>query len=122
MADNLVYEIVEKIPRGKVMTYGVIARIVNCELRIRNMGKQITPRYVGYLLHNNPDPENIPCHRVVNSKGELAKNYKYGSWKQQKRKLLEEGAVFKGDSVDLEKSLWNVNNIRPGPGVLKTGF
>ncbi len=48
-----IYKEVKKIPKGEVAAYGEIARKVGT-----------TPRVVGFALHQNPDPKNIPCHRV----------------------------------------------------------
>ena len=91
-----VYKIVRQIPKGKVTTYGVIAR----KLGTRDSRK------VGYALHANPDPET-PCHRVVNKDGKLADSYAFGGWEKQKEKLLAEGVVFASEkTVDLEKCLW----------------
>jgi methylated-DNA-protein-cysteine methyltransferase related protein len=84
-----VYRIVEQIPEGKVGTYGQIAKI------IRNYNLNINPRYVGYILHNNPEQERIPCHRVVDRNGRLAENYKFGGWRKQRKYLLKEGVVFR---------------------------
>jgi methylated-DNA-protein-cysteine methyltransferase-like protein len=59
-----VYEIVEKIPKGKVTTYGEIGKKLH-----------ITPRVVGFALHANPDGQLVPCHRVVNKEGRVAPGY-----------------------------------------------
>lgn len=91
-----VYKVVKKIPRGKVTTYGTIAKFVG----ITN------PRVVGYALHVNKDPDNIPCHRVVNAKGGLAKGYAFGGLGIQKQLLKQEGISFEGDRVDLDKYLY----------------
>lgn len=86
-----IYEVVKKIPQGKVMTYGEVAHLANVA----------TPRVVGFALHVNRDPKNIPCHRVVFSDGSLAKGYVFGGEDEQKRKLEEEGVVFtKNGKVD----------------------
>lgn len=86
----LVYRMVKKIPRGKVTTYGQIA------LRLRSgSATKITPRLVGRVLHLNPDPRTIPCHRVVNSKGKIALNFAFGGASGQRRRLLAEGIKFK---------------------------
>ncbi len=91
-----IYKIVRKIPAGKVSTYGEIAR------RLKT-----NPRLVGNALHQNPDPEKIPCHRVVFKDGRLALGYAFGGLEEQRRKLLLEGVKFKDRThVDLEKSLW----------------
>lgn len=75
--------IVSKIPKGKVMTYGQIAKKL-----------KISPRLVGRVLHENKDPENIPCYRVIFSDGSLSKNYAFGGMKKQKKKLIKEGVKF----------------------------
>lgn len=72
-----VFAVVKQIPRGKVATYGQIARII---------GAPRSARYVGYALRANPapgaDPASIPCHRVV---------FKDGAWQPD---LLLEVLVF----------------------------
>ena len=63
-------------------------------------------RAVGNALHKNPDPSTIPCHRVVNSKGELAGNYAFGgAWKQGEI-LQSEGVEVRDGIVDLKKYRW----------------
>jgi methylated-DNA-protein-cysteine methyltransferase-like protein len=90
-----VYEVVRKIPEGKVMTYGQIARIL----------KTKDSRRVGWALHANKDVK-VPCHRVVDRTGRVAPNYAFHGWKEQKRKLLSEGVGFKDEMhVDLSKYL-----------------
>ncbi len=104
-----IYEIVKRIPKGKVATYGQISSFLNKEMKkLRNEErKNISPRVVGFALHKNPDPKNIPCHRVVNKKGRLAPNFAFDGWGQQRRKLLVEGVKFKDKlHVDLEKHIW----------------
>ena len=96
---EIVYEIVKKIPKGKVASYGLISKIANEEMKkLKNEELiKVTPRYIGYLLHNNPDPEKIPCHRVVDRNGKIAENYKFGGWREQKRKLTKEGVKFRDE-------------------------
>lgn len=97
-----VYDVVRKIPKGKVSNYGTISKTVN--RRRSSLSLRITPRMVGWALHNNPDPEHIPCHRVVDRNGKLAKNFAFGGWKEQKRKLLTERVRFKNTMhVDFSK-------------------
>lgn len=79
-----IYNIVAKIPEGKVMTYGEVAKKANAA----------TPRVVGFALHVNRDPMHIPCHRVVFADGSLSKGYLFGGEGEQKRKLQEEGVHF----------------------------
>lgn len=70
-----VYRIIKRIPYGKVATYGQIAMLA---------GNSRMARQVGWALHKNPDPENIPCHRVVNRSGGLTPAFAFDSgmvWK-----------------------------------------
>lgn len=93
---NKVYKLVKKIPRGKVATYGQIAKLA---------GKPGAARAVGILLKNNPYI-SVPCHRVVGTKGELV-GYSKGEGIKSKKQILEnEGVFFKKGRVDLEKSRW----------------
>ena len=88
--NDKVYEIVKNIPRGKVATYGQIALY---------LGNRNFARAVGNILHNNPDPEHIPCHRVVNAQGRLSQAYAFGGIDAQRCLLESEGVVFKNDLV-----------------------
>ena len=95
MSDK-VYEFVKNIPRGKVATYGQIAL---------HLGNRNFAQAVGNILHNNPNPEHIPCHRVVNAQGKLSRSYAFGGIDAQRRLLASEGVVFKNDYiVDLSVS------------------
>ena len=85
-----VYAFVKSIPRGKVATYGQIAL---------HLGNRNFARVVGNILHNNPDPEHIPCHRVVNAQGQLSRAYAFGGIDAQRHLLESEGVVFKNDRV-----------------------
>lgn len=90
-----VYELVKTIPKGKVVTYGEIAEY---------LGNKNLARVVGNILHSNPDPDRIPCHRVVNAKGKVAENFAFGGAKGQREKLEKEGIIFeKNGRVDLKK-------------------
>ncbi|MBR5337779.1 MAG: methylated-DNA--[Lachnospiraceae bacterium] len=92
-----IYEAVKKIPRGKVATYGQIAELA---------GDKKMARAVGNALHHNPDPENIPCHRVVNSKGELADQFAFGGAWNQAELLRKEGVGSTDGRIDLQKYRW----------------
>lgn len=90
-----VYELVQQIPRGKVSTYGDIARAI---------GNPRMSRQVGWALHVNPKPGIIPCHRVVNRFGKLSKAFAFGGVNMQKELLEEEGVLVDDDlTVDLKK-------------------
>lgn len=78
-----IYEVVLKIPKGKLTTYGEIGKTL-----------KISPRIVGWALHANIN-QQIPCHRVVNKEGFIATKYAFGGEKEQRRKLKNEGITFK---------------------------
>lgn len=86
-----VYEAVKKIPRGKVATYGQIAAMA---------GNPKMCRAVGNALHKNPDPEGIPCYRVVNAKGELSGAFAFGGPTVQQEKLEADGIEIVNGRVD----------------------
>lgn len=93
-----VYEAVEQVPCGMVATYGQIARLV---------GQPRRARYVGYALHVNPRPGEIPCHRIVFSDGRLADGFAFGGPDEQRRLLEAEGVLFLADGrVDLDACRW----------------
>ena len=78
-----VYAVVAKIPKGKVMTYGEVAK---------KAGKPGAARAVGTYMANNYNP-NIPCHRVVRSDGKPG-NYNRGGQARKAELLREEGFVY----------------------------
>lgn len=89
-----IYEAVRKIPKGHVATYGQVARMA---------GEPKMARAVGNALHKNPDPDNIPCFRVVNSKGELAGAFAFGGADVQADLLRADGVEVNGNTVDITK-------------------
>lgn len=90
-----VYAFLQTIPKGKVATYGQIAAY---------LGNKGLSRVVGNILHSNPDPEKFPCHRVVNSKGQVANQFAFGGGAAQRKLLEQEGVLFESNgSIDLEK-------------------
>lgn len=93
-----IYEVVKKIPYGKVATYGQIAILA---------GNPRWARVVGYALHVNPDPEKIRCYRVVNRFGELSEAFAFGGINEQAELLKAEGVEVEDNRVNLEKYLWN---------------
>ncbi len=80
-----IYAVVGRIPKGKVTTYGNIARLV---------GNPRLARVVGYALHANPDPERIPCYRVVNRFGEVSEAFAFGGGNRQVELLKADGIEF----------------------------
>lgn len=92
-----IYKTVMKIPYGKVATYGQIATLC---------GNPYYARAVGNALHKNPNPQKIPCYRVVNSKGKLTENFAFGGLKVQSDLLISEGIEVIDGRVNLEKYQW----------------
>ena len=92
-----VYEVVKRIPVGKVATYGQIAAV---------LGSPRASRAVGYALHSNPAPGVIPCHRVVNRFGRTAPAFAFGGEAVQASLLEAEGVEVVGGYVDLNKYRW----------------
>ena len=92
-----IYEAVKMIPYGHVATYSQIAEIA---------GDRKMARAVGNALHKNPDPDTIPCFRVVNAKGELAGEFAFGGSGAQAKLLEAEGITVSGGKVDLTMFQW----------------
>jgi methylated-DNA-protein-cysteine methyltransferase-like protein len=96
MNDPLIEDIcavVAAIPRGKVTTYGEIARLI---------GRPQNSRLVGRTMGRITDRPHIPCHRVVNSQGRLAPG-----WDEQRDLLLSEGVTLKANgNVDMKRCAW----------------
>ena len=93
-----IYDVVRRIPRGKVATYGQIAMLA---------GNPHWSRVVGYALHVNPEPGVIPCHRVVNRFGEPSSAFAFGGVNEQIFLLEDEGVEVADGRVDLAEYLWD---------------
>ena len=93
-----VYEYLKTVPRGKVTTYGMIARAI---------GHPRASWQVGNALHRNPTPVIIPCHRVVNREGRLAPAFAFGGVEKQAALLRAEGVEVVNGYVDMEKYFWS---------------
>jgi O-6-methylguanine DNA methyltransferase len=91
-----VYEVASQIPKGRVSTYGAIAAAA---------GRPNAARAVGRLMHVNPNPIIVPCHRVVSSDGTVGG---YGKGCESKvRILVSEGvSVIDNRIIDFEKKLF----------------
>ncbi len=87
-----IYEAVKRIPEGKVATYAQVAQMA---------GNARMCRAVGNALHNNKEPDTVPCYRVVNAKGELSKEFAFGGQNAQKKLLEQEGIEVVDNRVDL---------------------
>ncbi|PIR80220.1 MAG: cysteine methyltransferase [Candidatus Levybacteria bacterium CG10_big_fil_rev_8_21_14_0_10_35_13] len=88
-----IYHLVSSVPKGKVTTYSVLARFIGTD-----------PRVIGFALHANKDTDNVPCHRVINSKGKISEGFAFGGPNVQKKMLENEGVKFdRQEIVNLEK-------------------
>jgi methylated-DNA-protein-cysteine methyltransferase-like protein len=93
------YDVVRQIPKGRVATYGQVARV---------MGEPRKARFVGFAMHASPGMAGgVPCHRVVFADGRLAPGFAFGGAHEQRRLLEEEGVSFANDgTVDLARCQW----------------
>ena len=93
-----VYAIVARIPRGRVTTYGAIARA---------LGDPRKSREVGWAMAATPQGQNLPAHRVINSRGELSGAWAFGGYTVLRALLEAEGVRFLDDGrVELERHFW----------------
>lgn len=95
-----VYKICSSIPKGKVATYGQVARLA---------GNPASARAVGYYMRTNPDAPVVPCHRVVGRDGKLTGYSGQGGILQKKKMLIAEGVYFKNNQVNLSLSRWKIS-------------
>ncbi len=93
-----VYGAVKRIPCGKVSTYGDVALMC---------GNPRMARQVGWALHVNPSPGEVPCHRVVFSNGSVCTGFAFGGKEVQKALLEAEGVEVSAEyKIDLNKYRW----------------
>lgn len=98
-AFNRIYEVVRQIPYGQVATYGQIAELA---------GNKRWARVVGYALHSNPDPDGIPCYRVVNREGRVSSAFAFGGGNAQIELLIAEGIAFEDIARNQVKSSYEL--------------
>lgn len=92
-----IYDVVRQIPRGTVASYGQVAALA---------GNKRWARVVGYALHVNPDPENIPCYRVVTKEGRVSEAFAFGGGNRQVELLEADGVRFQDGHVIMEEYQW----------------
>ncbi|MBN2636151.1 MAG: MGMT family protein [Prolixibacteraceae bacterium] len=97
---NKVYEVVNLIPRGRVTSYGAIAKY---------LGTTGSARMVGWAMNaSHSHPEFIPAHRVVNRNGLLTGKHHFDSPNAMKELLENEGIQFNGDKIiNFEERFWD---------------
>ena len=100
-----IYDVVRRVPRGKVTTYGEVAKLA---------GIPGHARQVGYALNALPEDLDVPWQRVINARGEISLRSTPGGWGNYQRQLLEaEGIVFdSAGRISLERFGWRGNTGR----------
>lgn len=92
-----IWQIIAAVPRGKVVTYGQVARLA---------GYPRHARYVGTTLRKLPSGSRLPWHRVINAQGRLSFPQGSEAWRRQRELLEQDGVVFIGDRVSLREYGW----------------
>ena len=92
-----IYEVVRQIPKGRVASYGQVAALA---------GNRRWSRVVGFALHVNPDPDGIPCYRVVTKDGRVSEAFAFGGGNRQVELLMADGVEFVDGHVDMKKYQW----------------
>ncbi|HVT37185.1 MAG TPA: MGMT family protein [Nevskiaceae bacterium] len=99
-----IWDVVRKIPRGRVATYGQVAA---------EAGYPKQPRLAGYAMFNIPPRLKLPWQRVINAQGRISFPPRSERWRAQKKLLEAEGVVFLRGRVNLEKFLWRPRSVAP---------
>jgi methylated-DNA-protein-cysteine methyltransferase-like protein len=97
MINKAIHRIVSRIPRGRVATYGQVARLAGLPRQARR---------VGYALRTLPDGTAIPWQRVVNASGEISKRGDPDSESMQAQLLRLEGVVIRRGKISLDQYQW----------------
>lgn len=93
--EEKVYKKLLEVPKGKITTYGELAKAI---------GLKNGQRVIGKIMNKNPYPVIVPCHRVIKSDGKIG-GYAWGE-KVKAKMLLNEGIKIKnGKILDVEKSI-----------------
>lgn len=99
---DAVIQVVNAIPYGKVATYGQVAQLAG-------LGR--AARFVGTCMKRLPKNTRLPWHRVINAQGKISFPVDSEGYKLQKQRLLDEGVVFKGQTIKLQHFGWD--NVQP---------
>ena len=99
---KLVYQVVKEIPKGKVTSYGAIAKY---------LGAARGARMVGWAMNNaHHQKDDIPAHRVVNRNGQLTGKFHFATPYQMEELLKKEGLIIKNDEItDFKERFWDPN-------------
>lgn len=96
--NEIIWQVLASIPKGKVASYGHIAKLC---------GYPGHARYVGHTLKQLPEDTGLPWHRVINSKGQISFAKGTDAYQRQRTRLEQEGIVFKGDKISLKRFQWD---------------
>jgi len=96
-----IWRTVMRIPRGRVASYGTVARL---------SGFPGAPRLAGYALHNIPHGADIPWHRVLSARGTISLSGRSGA--EQERRLEAEGVPVRDRRVDIARFGWPATRIK----------
>ncbi len=97
-----VIKLIQNIPEGKVLSYGLIAKLA---------GNPRAARQVSWILHSSTEKYKLPWHRVINSEGNIALRSEIDK-QYQKDLLKKEGVKFLDEyRIDLKSSIWNIESI-----------
>ena len=98
-----VYAVVQKIPLGRITSYGAIARY---------LGHPQSARMVGYAMNASHHWPDVPAHRVVNRNGLLTGKHHFQGSKLMQQLLESEGLRLKNDQIiDFEDFFWDPNTV-----------
>lgn len=95
-----VWQIVHSIPRGKVSSYGVVAKLA---------GLPRGARLIGRIMSQLPEGSKLPWHRVVNSRGQISFPAGSAAHREQFERLLDEGITFTRGKIDFKRFGWPEN-------------
>ena len=94
-----IYAVVRRIPRGRIATYGQVARLA---------GLAGHARQVGYALHALPEDNTVPWHRVINARGEISRRANPSADSLQRQLLAREGVALDArERIDLRSYQWH---------------
>jgi methylated-DNA-protein-cysteine methyltransferase-like protein len=95
--NEIIWQVVSSIPKGRVVTYGQVAKLAGCPNHAR---------YVGATLKNLPKDSKLPWHRVINAKGNISFPLNSEAYQKQQLLLEAEGIIFNSTKISLKRYSW----------------
>lgn len=96
--NEMIWQVLASIPKGKLATYGQIAKLC---------GYPGYARYVGHTLKQLPQGTGLPWHRVINAKGQISFPKESDAYRIQRTRLEQEGIAFDGEKISLKRYQWD---------------